>query len=272
MKPHILVVGDAIDDRYVFFKTVRRHIESGLPIVNGVERRRYPGGASAVAAMARQLGAEVTLVGWASGRPMPTKVRYVLDGITLFRGDSEITRPIEADKVDELLCGVDWDAIDIVVISDYAKGMVTPEMLKAVFERSREAGCRVIIDPSRTLDPRTCLDAWLVISNAGQAEWRNFTRLIAKLGKNGMILSDGTRIMELSSSCRTLVDDCGAGDQVAATVAVWLAGGASLEESAVAASAAAGLKCERFGTYGPTREAVEGRLTEIYHGAEKLGC
>src|SRR5262245_13878217 len=184
-RPRVLVVGDVILDRYVWGFAERISQEAPVPLLRVDQREHRLGGAASVATMLQALGAEVRLIGGVGRDHEAAVVRGMLSegGIVarwvmaledrttslteryigaaqdrhpqqMIRVDYETRDPIPAGSEDRL-CGelsgaIDW--ADVVLISDYDKGVCTPRLLRAVIESARAAGVKVLADPIRASD------------------------------------------------------------------------------------------------------------------------
>src|SRR3954462_15557536 len=171
--PRILVVGDLILDRYIWGLAERISQESPVPLLRADQREHRLGGAASVATMLRALGAEVPLVGSGGRDPEAVFVRRLLTDLAIddrhvmtlddrpttlkeryigraqdrhpqqmIRVDYETRDPIpaavEADIVARLAAAVARS--EVVLISDYDKGVCTPSLLRALIDTCRDAG------------------------------------------------------------------------------------------------------------------------------------
>src|SRR5438067_3545759 len=184
-QPRVLVVGDLILDRYIWGLAERISQEAPVPLLRADHREHRLGGAASVATMLRALGAEVRLIGgvgrdfeativrrmlaeqgiddhWVvtlDDRPTTLKERYIgraqdRHPQQMIRVDYEPRDPIpaaaEARLRDQLPAAIGW--ADVVLISDYDKGVGTPSLLGAVIDSARAAGVKVLADPIRAAD------------------------------------------------------------------------------------------------------------------------
>jgi D-beta-D-heptose 7-phosphate kinase / D-beta-D-heptose 1-phosphate adenosyltransferase len=171
----VLVIGDAMLDRYVYGTVERISQEAPIPIV-AVEREvSMPGGAGNVVRNLTALGAAVAFVSvvgddqagsdltgliggqpnvepWLlvqGGRETTVKTRYIAQGQQLLRADREVKAAIHP-KLAERLLRITRDAMvatSVTVISDYGKGVVTAEVTAEIVAAARQAGRPVIVDP-----------------------------------------------------------------------------------------------------------------------------
>lgn len=296
----VAVVGDVMIDHHVIGKVGRISDEAPVPVLLVQSERRTLGGAANVAANIAALGGRARLIGMigddlagasivqmieapqASGglieprlavvkeRPTIAKTRYVGGHQQIVRVDREHAIPappaIEQRLIEEI-----EDAVaecDVVVASDYGKGVLTDSVLAALFAACAKAGKPCIVDPKRMAfaDYR---GATLITPN--RKELSNAVRLptetdseaqsaaaeaIAQSGaailltrsEKGMTLyRDAKAPVHLPAEAREVFDVSGAGDTVIAGVALGLAAGLSFEQSMRIANAAAGIVVGKLG-------------------------
>ena len=180
--PRILVVGDLILDRYVWGYAERISQEAPVPLLRADTREHRMGGAASVATMLRALEAEVVLMGGVGrddearlvrsmlseagvdidlvvelgDRPTTLKERYIgraqdRHPQQMIRVDYETRDPIGAEVEASLIArlAVAVGSVDLVLISDYDKGICTPGLLKALIAECRRQGVKVLADPIR---------------------------------------------------------------------------------------------------------------------------
>ena len=177
----------------------------------------------------------------------------------MLRVDRETTEPIDHSIEERFIERIVALPEDVVVVSDYAKGMVTPDFVKSI----TDSGKRVIIDP-KSSDFTAYTGAYLVTPNytelcsaAGQEkishdavedagrrlmEKFGISNLLVTLGPEGMILieNDGSAT-HIHTRAREVYDVTGAGDTVIAAVSSAVAAGAALEDACNIANIAAGI-------------------------------
>lgn len=163
-------------------------------------------------------------------------------------------------------------SVDAVIFSDYAKGFISEVLVQEVIAAAREEGKPVALDPKpkRELrfrgvdimtpnrkealelagilqDPRDPFPAERVCRTI----WEKFQprNLVVTLGEDGMLLCrEGRLVREIPTATREVFDVSGAGDTVVATLGAALAAGATLEDAAQLANAAAGVVVGKLGT------------------------
>lgn len=171
----VLVVGDAMLDRYVYGQVKRISPEAPVPIL-AVEREvAMPGGAGNVVRNLTALGAGVAflsvvgddqagsdltgLIGgqpgvepWLlvqGGRATTSKTRFIASGQQIMRADHEIARPIHERLADRLvrIAADTVVATSVMVLSDYNKGVLAGDVPARLIAAARAAGRRVVVDP-----------------------------------------------------------------------------------------------------------------------------
>ncbi|MBB5373269.1 D-glycero-beta-D-manno-heptose-7-phosphate kinase [Acidocella aromatica] len=171
----VLVVGDAMLDRYVYGNVTRVSPEAPVPILTVTREVAMPGGAGnvvrnlvaldAAAAFVSvvgddQAGSELTtLVGgqervepWLlvqGGRTTTLKTRYIAQGQHLIRADREETIALP-EKLGERLVRIALDAMaatSVTVLSDYHKGVLSESVTQQLIEGAKKLGRKIIVDP-----------------------------------------------------------------------------------------------------------------------------
>jgi D-beta-D-heptose 7-phosphate kinase/D-beta-D-heptose 1-phosphate adenosyltransferase len=317
--PRVLLVGDIMLDRYQHGQTERISPEAPVVVLAATREELLLGGCGNVAANLAGLGAQVTcvavtgrdeaagrvreLLGGAGldaaglvedpGRPTSRKTRVVSGSQQLLRIDEERVGPVEGAVERAVLERLDaaLPQADIVVVSDYGKGVLTPAVLARVCRGP--GGVRVLVDP-KGRDYGRYRGAYAITPNKAEAEVASGIALdgdesirraalelcrqadlhaaIITLGARGMYcsLADGSREWSVPAVARSVYDVTGAGDTVLAVLAFTLAAGAGLEEAMRLATVAAGLKVERFGVAVITPAEIERALTEASGSSAKV--
>ena len=300
----ILVVGDIMLDEYVFGTVGRISPEAPVPVVAVTRDARVPGGAANVALnlsglkavvemagldgndpagrcltralRARKIG--VTAVVQDPDRPTTLKTRVVAHSQQVVRVDREETGVPERATLDALLAFLEahLHEFDAVLVSDYAKGVVSEELMTRLHRlldtiRARDGRpVPLIVDPKpvnlqyftgatvitpnhheaarmagvRIEDERSLLAAARHIRDDLGCEAVLITR-----GEAGMALLEGDGpLVTIPTMAKEVYDVTGAGDTVAATLALGLAAGGSMREAAVLANQAAGIVVGKVGT------------------------
>jgi D-beta-D-heptose 7-phosphate kinase/D-beta-D-heptose 1-phosphate adenosyltransferase len=316
--PRVLVLGDLMLDRYVWGNAERISQEAPVILLRADTREERLGGASSVATMLQALGARTSVVGVVGTDADGFRARHILTGLDIdaegavadpdrptsvkeryigraqakhpqqmIRVDYESREPV-SDAVEARLADVLVSKIrecDIVLVSDYDKGVCTPRLLRAAVDAARARGVRVIADPTRGGDYakyRGCssmtpnrLEAGLATNRtirsaddalAAAARLRDTLDLeagIVTLDKDGMALAhrDG-RSAIFPTRPREVYDITGAGDMVMATFGLALAAGADYDPAIRLANVAGGLEVEKIGVATVTRDEI---MADLLH-------
>lgn len=196
-RPHVLIVGDLILDRYISGAVERISPEAPIPVLAARHDELRLGGAGNVCANLRSMDARVELISVvgddALGRRMVSmlaeleistagvevererqtteKTRLVSGVNQMLRVDWEETRPLEPESLERLLARLPASiaAADAVILSDYGKGLLTREVIAAVVKAARGAGVPVLVDPKGS-DYTRYRGATLVTPNRKEAE------------------------------------------------------------------------------------------------------
>jgi D-beta-D-heptose 7-phosphate kinase/D-beta-D-heptose 1-phosphate adenosyltransferase len=171
-KAHLLVIGDAILDRFITGTVDRISPDAPVPVLHVGSQAEMPGGAGNVVANLLALGAHVvfiTVVGNEEancaldgypeqlylaltvepGRLATIKTRFIARPQQLLRVDEETTTPITATSEGMVLQAVKkhLSSAGAVIISDYGKGVLTPHVCQGVIQLARAARVPVLVDP-----------------------------------------------------------------------------------------------------------------------------
>lgn len=308
-----LIVGDVMLDRYWWGSVSRLSPEAPVPIVHKQRSSVAPGGAANVAANVASLGGAPLLTGvigndeagrelkaelerrgivhdhlmTAPERATTVKTRIVAVSQHVVRVDEEDRSPISsalaarlAERVTALLPDT-----RVLIVSDYAKGVLGPELLRRVIHAARARGCWVVVDPKGS-DYSRYRGASLICPNRGEAlaaagvesvepegiacagtrllESGASDAVLIKLGDAGMMLFERDRApTPIPALARAVYDVTGAGDTVIATVGLGLAAGSSLDAAARLANVAAGLAVEQVGTTAVTAAQLRDALARL---------
>ncbi len=304
----ILVIGDVMVDRYWWGSVDRISPEAPVPVVRLSSSTVTPGGAANVAANISGLGAIPFLVGCigtddeaalvpetlsqnsvsseyliaVNGRPTTTKTRIVAHNQHVTRIDQESSEPFGAEIENQLIDSIEEliESVNIVLVSDYAKGVASARVLTRTFAAAHNLDIPVIVDPKGT-DYSTYRGATILTPNrkeAAEAARVNVDnnvaiagkKLLEEVGLEAILITEGDKGMTLfaahreavhfPASARDAYDVTGAGDTVIATLTVMIAAGADLESAVRVANVAAGVVVEQVGTTPITLAAVRSAL------------
>jgi D-beta-D-heptose 7-phosphate kinase/D-beta-D-heptose 1-phosphate adenosyltransferase len=311
----ILIVGDIMLDRFVYGAAERLSPEAPVPVLKFDRESVMPGGAANVARNVSEFDASVELIGLvgrdsarnelqslidacpgcrlsavdSDRRPTTVKSRFVADRQQILRVDMEEARPADAEEERALIAAITdaVDRADLIILSDYAKGVLTPDVVHAAIQAGRDRGLPVVVDP-KTIDfrryegatvvtpnlneleralRRSCPDDESVIAGATELmELASLGAILVTRGGQGMTLVEGDREpLHLRTTARQVFDVSGAGDTVISVLSVLLAEGLALSDAAFAANLAAGLVVEKLGTASVTRNEL---AVEVRHRHE----
>jgi D-beta-D-heptose 7-phosphate kinase/D-beta-D-heptose 1-phosphate adenosyltransferase len=293
----VAVIGDLMIDRYLSGAVERISPEAPVPVLMHRTDTAVAGGAANVAVNIAALGCDVNLVGavgydvdandlkgiltgaavsveWLvadADRPTISKTRIVSGRQQFVRIDRELTtRPSAA--VQEQLIKNAREAMaqaDIVVLSDYGKGVFSDHVVEKIISDAKSAGKIVLVDPKRRtfeayrgadlikpnatelstasgLPCRTDAD----VEKAAKVVFDQFdgTLLVTRAEAGMSLLKGGEFIKHFPTSALEVADVSGAGDTALAALAVSLAEGRSIEEAAVLSNIAAGIAVSKLGT------------------------
>ncbi|MCW5682777.1 MAG: D-glycero-beta-D-manno-heptose-7-phosphate kinase [Pseudolabrys sp.] len=308
----VLVIGDLMLDEFVYGEVSRISPEAPTPVIAVNRTETVIGGAGNVARNIAALGARCIFVGVvgddAGGqmvtatlngdekieahlvvdatRPTTRKVRFVSEhhSTHLLRADWEMAQPVAPDKERKLIAL----ALDVlpkagaIVLSDYAKGALTPGLIRAVIDAANKAGKPVIVDP-KAKDYSIYAGATLIKPN--RKELADATRMAA--GTDSDVAAAAAALMQAVSSRAVLVtrseagmtlvtdkaapvhvpsypvrirDVSGAGDTVVAVLALMLAMKAGFEAAMRAANAAASVVVGKRGTAAASVAELRSRI------------
>ena len=307
-KATVLCIGDLMLDHFVYGEVSRVSPEAPAMVVAVGREEQLLGGAGNVARGIAALGARCIFVGVTGddetgrtlaqafrdrcptaephlmidpSRPTTRKVRFVSEHYSthLLRADWELAVPVAADIERAILeaARAAMPCADAVVLSDYAKGVLKPSVVRAVIDIARSLGKPVVVDP-KGHDYSIYRGATLITPN--RKELADSTRLSVKtdldvaaearaladaIEAEAVLVTRSEEGMTLFTTAEGAVhipaypvrvrDVSGAGDTVAAVMAVMMAANAEYQFAARAANAAAAVVVGKRGT--STASAVE---------------
>jgi rfaE bifunctional protein kinase chain/domain len=293
----VLVIGDLMLDRYIWGDATRISPEAPVPVIDVSRESWTAGGAGNVALNIASLGARCTVAGYVGEDEAGKKLRQSLGtrkiAVVGTEGEAQTIVKTRVMVQRQQLCRIDRESTpdlyaptepaskrlrplieksDAIILSDYAKGLLTDEFVASVTKLARAARKFIALDPKpkRKLAFRG-LD--LITPNKREAlqlagiEWAPHTKfpaaevcarlhelyatkyLVITLGEDGMLLSAQGKILKtIPTAAREVFDVSGAGDTSLAALVLALVAGASLEDAAHFANAAAGVVVGKLGT------------------------
>jgi D-beta-D-heptose 7-phosphate kinase / D-beta-D-heptose 1-phosphate adenosyltransferase len=309
----VLCIGDLMLDDFIYGDVSRISPEAPAPVIVVRREEKVIGGAGNVARGIAALGANSIFVGVMGeddagrmvarafledsptiethlmvdrARPTTRKVRFVSEhhSTHLLRADWEVARPVSAEIERSLInaCTGVMARVDAVVLSDYAKGVLTPRVIRTVIDAARTLGKPIIVDP-KGIDFAIYRGATLITPN--RKELADATRLAA--ATEAEIVAAAEALAGIADCAAVLVtrseagmtlyrrdggslhvpaypvkvrDVSGAGDTVAAVLAVMLGTEADLEAAVRAANAAAAVVVGKRGTATVSASELRSRI------------
>ncbi len=302
----ILVLGDVMLDRFVWGSVNRISPEAPVPVVEIRKETSCLGGAANVAANISSLGAKPFPVGIIGGDAEGEQLRAALrdlgvsvQGIFVDRGRgtcvktriiahhqqvcrtdredrSPLTSALQQKIADRFRSHV--GAADAVVVSDYAKGLISPALLRKVLPMAMAARKVVCVDP-KLRDLAAYMPATVITPNQAEAEQASGIRihdektleragkkimldtgvdhLLLTRGEHGMALFESdANVTQIPTLAREVFDVTGAGDTVISTLSLALVSGLSMLEAAILSNIAAGIVVGKLGTAFVTPEEL----------------
>jgi D-beta-D-heptose 7-phosphate kinase / D-beta-D-heptose 1-phosphate adenosyltransferase len=317
----VVVLGDVMLDSWIYGHVERISPEAPVPVLRADRCREMLGGAGNVAHNIAALGGRAVLIGVigddAAGRRVREladesgkspasvvprlvvstqastirKIRYVAAGQQVLRVDEETPLPVDASVAQQLVeyCEEALTGADAVILSDYAKGALTDDVLQQVIFACRSARKPVVADPKSrdfsryssvtVLTPNRLealagtgidCDDEAMTEEAGRVALTQTgaEAVLITRGADGLsIIPRGSPAIHIGTRARSVFDVSGAGDTLVATLALSLASGASLIDAARLANAAAGIAVEKAGT----ATVSPNELRDAMSDAERVG-
>ena len=298
-----LVIGDIMLDRFIYGKVERISPEAPVPIFKYDHEKEMLGGAGNVVANITSLGCKCDFLGVigndAEGRkissllkkigvhshllrlndyPTIVKARLIAGNNHIVRVDHEMNLPIIANVLDrfESILSKAIRSADVVLLSDYNKGILTKETTQMIISICRRLNKPVIADP-KGLDYSKYRGATLIKPNLkefGEATGRKYSpksatfheevtegalrlmeehdidNLIVTLSEYGMlhISRSEKKVNHIFTEAREVYDVSGAGDTTLATLGMAIGSGMPIKDAMVLANRASGIVVGKLGT------------------------
>lgn len=307
----VLCIGDVMLDRFIYGVVDRISPEAPVPVLRYAREASMPGGAANVARNLASLGMEPVLIGACgdddagrelltrfdpdlsisvrlvtlNGRPTTLKCRFVAGGHQLLRVDTENAAHISEDTENELIDLISREAPGsaAILISDYAKGLLTDRLLQAIMKLATELQIPVIADPKGRdfarygavdiLKPNAselAIAADMPVSSDDEAATA-LQRALDTLPAKAIVVTRAARgisfidrsgdVHHEAGRAREVFDVSGAGDTSLAALAAALAGGGDLKDAVSLAIAASGIAVGKAGTATVSAEEVKAALS-----------
>lgn len=302
----ILVIGDIMLDKYVWGDVSRISPEAPVQVVNVLKETYEPGGAANVANNISALTGKAFMAGITGNddargilledlknkninvdgifidndKPTTQKIRIIGKSQQLLRVDYEKKEHVHKEIEDKMTVFFNriMEQVDVVVVSDYAKGVITPAICEKLIQTAKNNNKVIIVDPK---PKHMNLYANATLTTPNNAEASEMTgieegsddvvlemgkKLLRELnsnilitrGEKGMSLfeKDGN-VTHIPAKAKEVYSLIGAGDTVVATIAMAIASGADLKDAAVLSNIAAGIKVGKIGTASVSVEEIK---------------
>lgn len=318
---HLLVIGDLMIDRYVLGDVKRISPEAPVMVFPESAVQDRLGGAGNVARTVKALGGKVSFIGVIgndtegelayrlfgqlllekcylikdSQRPTSLKTRYLSQNQQLIRVDREETSPISASLEKELLsCASSiMEHVDGVILSDYAKGLLTEGVTQALIKSSRNHSLPVFIDPKARSFRKYQGASWITpnrreLEEASQQalpqaddiarvalesiQAYGLQGILATRSEQGMSLIQQDRISHLPAKVADVFDVSGAGDTVIGTFALGITAGLDALTAAELSNHAAGVVVKKSGTATVTPDELRKDLVTAIRSFSSKIC
>jgi D-beta-D-heptose 7-phosphate kinase / D-beta-D-heptose 1-phosphate adenosyltransferase len=316
----LLVAGDFMLDEYIWGKVGRISPEAPVVVVQAMRETRTLGGAGNVVNNLAALGARVEVLGLVGddhparllkeelhrlgvetrglftdpARQTTRKTRVVGDHQQVVRIDRETLASAGPEFLKAALAFLQErvSSLNAVVVSDYAKGTLTPSLVRNLIDLARARGLPVVVDPKGP-DYAAYAGATVATPNLkeleaavgeplnGQDEVAAHGRALReRLSLDALLVTQGAQGMTLirpdgdlripARTPREVFDVSGAGDTVAAVLALGLAAGLDLADAAALANLAAGVVVTKKGTAPILLSEIQRELQAHVHREEKI--
>jgi D-beta-D-heptose 7-phosphate kinase/D-beta-D-heptose 1-phosphate adenosyltransferase len=308
---NLLVVGDLMLDEYLWGEVDRISPEAPVQVVSIKKEDYAMGGAGNVVNNIVALGAKVTAAGVVGtgrngrilldkfkdlgvdtvgiiqepGMPTTQKTRVIASHQHVLRIDRETDKTISDATIDKITRFIEDKIadVDVVLISDYGKGLITKTLLSKVISTAQKHKKITIADP-KGLDFSKYSGVTMLTPNKKEAALASgveivddatlfesgykilrtvgLDKLLITCGKDGMVLFGQNREpYKVTAKARQVYDVSGAGDTVLSVFGLALAAGASFEDAMAVANTAAGIVVGKVGTATLSRQELAAALT-----------
>mgnify|MGYP003639309870 CR=1 FL=1 len=322
-KQRILVVGDIMLDWFIWGSVSRISPEAPVPVVEVQRESRYPGGAANVARNMTPFGPSLELAGLFGTDPNGelltntltdcgigqdcclrdstmhtiTKTRVVARQQQVVRIDREKCQPVSSQQVADLLSEIDkiLPTLDGIVIEDYGKGLITPELVAGLIARASAQKLIVTVDP-KPGNPIEWMGVTTVKPNRSEAfdcagvvdenrdagvdplsdepllkvgrvlleKWACLQVLLT-LGEQGMLIfSRVADPVHIPARAREVFDVSGAGDTAIAIYTMGLCAGLSAGVSAQISNLASSIVVGKLGTSPIEKEELLSAVSSFF--------
>lgn len=297
---NIIIVGDVMLDEYIFGSVSRISPEAPVPVLKEEKRECSLGGAANVALNCKKAGCDINLISIindndiagkklllllqennisisgivkSESRKTTCKKRAICSGQQLLRVDSECDNSLTEQEYNLILEKINSSISkdSIIVVSDYAKGIITQGLLENIIKIAKEYNCKILVDPKgkrfekysgvNFIKPNykeycLMLEAYslsqhdTIIKNGKiLCEKLSLDGLIVTLGENGMQFVSREQDFFVPALKKEIFDITGAGDTVLAFLALGFSVGLDIKDCLTLANHAAGVAVSHLKTY-----------------------
>lgn len=311
----IFIIGDVMLDKYMIGEVTRVSPEAPVQVFDMKSSEFKLGGAANVSHNVKSLGAYPFLIGaigndeeadrfkeamsgygqdtagliTEEGRPTTAKTRVIADSHHLLRIDSESKEDISEESEDKIIEVLESNSndIDIIILQDYNKGVLTPSLIKKIMSFAQDNEIKTLVDPKffnffkyenayvfkpnrkefeQALGKKINSDEDLLRYSEELVEKLKCKYLVLTLGEQGMMIFEKTngevKYQKINTRARRVADVSGAGDTVISTIAVCLAGGASITDAVTISNYAAGIVVEEVGIVAVDKQKLIDSIPE----------
>lgn len=312
-RSRILVIGDLMLDVYLWGDAQRISPEAPIPVLKFLRRSIGAGGAANVACNLAKLGLDVSICGFVGAdtkgthllselhqigidtsavvtineRPTITKTRVIGGHQQMLRIDYEDISPIAHSYRSDLLRAVSdrlCNRPQAIILSDYAKGVLTKEICRLIITQARNLGILVFVDPkganynkyakATALSPNLAeltavakipIDSWdeLVARTKVLRKKLELEFLVITRSEEGVTLIEEETTMDFPATARKVFDVSGAGDTLIATMVAGLVANLSRHDALQLANLAAGIVVGKVGTEPISQEELLATLSRF---------
>ena len=317
LSKNILVIGDIMLDTYYYGNVDRISPEAPVPVFRKNNDRSVPGGAANVAANLIAAGQNVSMLSIVGEDEAGTKLINILKGQNIntdlvlpinrrttekirflasnnqqvLRLDIEDTEPLPdayCKKYDTLL-EENLSTFDLIIISDYLKGVLTYDFTQIVIKKAKEHNIPVIIDvkdkKSEKYAGATLLkpnlkelreltgkaaetDNDIISASEGLRKARDVQYVLTTLGARGMVFAGDSEPYLIPAFGQEVFDVTGAGDTTIAYLGACMANGFAMREAVDIANLAAGIQVSKVGTSSVYWSEIRNKLVEQTEAVE----
>ncbi|AGH94899.1 D-glycero-beta-D-manno-heptose-7-phosphate kinase [Pseudobdellovibrio exovorus] len=313
----VLVIGDVGVDEYIMGAVKRISPEAPVPVLEVEEEDKRLGLAANVAQNVVSMGGDVKLlsvVGIDDGaeilknllhqsdvsheylisdkqRPTTRKTRVMTGQHHLVRVDHEVRRQISASSEQQLLASVEKNVqtVDVVVLEDYAKGLLSQQLVEKIVGLCHQYGKTVMVDPHQTKFADFYKGVDLIKPNYNEAlaltgvhedsiedqqervlhvgralqKMTGAKQVVLTQGKDGMTIFSQNDVTRVPTFAKKVFDVTGAGDTVIAALALGVAAGLPLSEACMIANFAAGVVVGKVGCVPCTEQELVNSINTL---------